>query len=368
MSTVRFRPLGFALPHFCPVFSVLEQPALSHRNVSRLPGFTVTYCLGWKTRECAYLVADTAVTSTRTARTNRTSFGELHRSVGGQNVEEAALKIAATPGAAMTFSGDAALGLEIARVFESTLGCGIEPREALDRAIKSHTPFGSNKSASLLCVFHEAGKPRLLSFNTKDDQQITEHGDEVVQLGSLKQSVFEQLSEAYIREVRNAHIEGRLLLTGTLALCQNYGVRNDLIQHGVGGAFCGGFVDSSGFQWQPDIGYLLFKGDVQSPSEVMGCVFAAVRNNVFVVRSVLGESRCFTTRRESEKQEDLESRVRAADMEALELLTAQKFQYLTFINVRLPIVAVIEMGRKHKHRSVILDPTICETGYYSDLY
>ena len=79
------------------------------------------------------------------------------------------------------------------------------------------------------------------------------------------------------------------MLAGVLAMCQSYVVLNNLIAFGVGGTFSGSFVDSSGFHWQPDTGYLLFgAAEDGSVSQVDG-VFTIVREDVLSVWSVLAD-------------------------------------------------------------------------------
>jgi hypothetical protein len=117
-------------------------------------GLPMTYCLGWKTQTCAYLVADTAVTSPRAPSTLRSSFGEAHVSKATKNVEEGALKIISARGAGITFSGNATLGRAVVDTFRMALAAGRAPRPALETAIASNVNSGDRVDLSVLCAFY----------------------------------------------------------------------------------------------------------------------------------------------------------------------------------------------------------------------
>lgn len=319
----------------------------------------MTYCLGWKTQTCAYLVADMAVTSPRATSTLRSSFGEEHVSEATKNVQEGALKIVSARDAGITFSGDATLGRAVIDTFRMALAAGHAPRPALETAIASNVNFGDRVDLSVLCAFAEQSDPRLLSFNRYNDQRFVEHvpGD-VVQLGSLvgRGNVLCQISDAFIGELKKADLDSSALLACALGLFQSYGIHNALLQHGVGGAFVGAFVDASGFHWQPNLGYLLFTPGQPDFSEYAG-VFLFVRDDVAVVRSVLadGPPRIFITSF-GDPLETSMKRAKKVDEQCMAALRDLQFDYLVFLSTAIPNVAVVEMGQRSQHRHVILHP------------
>jgi hypothetical protein len=321
----------------------------------------MTYCLGWKTQNCAYLVADTAVTSGRVPSTRLSSFGEAHVSEATENVEEGALKIISARGAGITFSGNATLGRAVVDTFRMALAAGLAPRPALQSAIASNVNSGDRVDLSVLCAFVEHGDPHLLSFNRDNDQRFVEHppGD-LVQLGSLvrRGNVVCQISDVFIGELKKTDLEGSALLACALGLCQSYGNHNPLLAHGVGGAFVGAFVNASGFHWQPNIGYLLFTPGEPDFSEHAG-VFLFIRDDVLVVRSLLadGPPRIFITSL-GEPLETALIRAKEVDQQCLAALRELQFDYLVFLNTAIPVVAVIEMGRRSEHREVIMHPLL----------
>ena len=83
----------------------------------------MTYCLGWKTDNYAYLVADAAVTSNRPSTEERTSFGELHvqNKNKNKNIFEGALKVVPIENAAITFSGNEHTGRSIVQTLRLAL-------------------------------------------------------------------------------------------------------------------------------------------------------------------------------------------------------------------------------------------------------
>jgi hypothetical protein len=321
----------------------------------------MTYCLGWRTQACAYLVTDTAVTSGRVPSTRMSSFGEAHVSEATKNVAEGALKITSVRGAGITFSGNATLGRAVVDTFRMALAAGRAPRPALETAIGSNVNSGDRVDLSVLCAFVEHGDPNLLSFNRDNDKRFVEHAPgELVQLGSLvgKGHVVCQISDGFIGELKKSDLDGSALLACGLGLCQSYGIHNPLLAHGVGGAFVGAFVDASGFHWQPDIGYLLFIPGEPDFSEHAG-VFPFVRDGVLVVRSVLadGPHRIFITSF-GEPLETALIRAKEVDQQSLAALRELRFDYLVFLNTGIPVVAVIEMGRRSEHREVIMRPLL----------
>lgn len=333
----------------------------TYRLATKANGRAMTYCLGWTTETCAYLVADTAVTSGRLPSTHLSSFGEAHISEATKNVEEGALKITSARGAGIAFSGNATLGRAVVDTFRMAVVAGLAPRPALQTAIASNVNSGDRVDLSVLCAFVEHGDPHLLSFNRDNDQCVVEHipGD-LVQLGSLVGSgnVVCQISDAFIGQLKKTDLEGSELLACALGLCQSYGIHNPLLPHGVGGAFVGAFVNVSGFHWQPNIGYLLFTPGEPDFSEHAG-VFPFIRDDVLVVRSLLagGPPRIFINSL-GEPPETALIRATEVDQQCLAALRELQFDYLVFLNTAIPVVAVIEMGRRSDHREIIMHPLL----------
>jgi hypothetical protein len=317
----------------------------------------MTYCLGWKTQTCAYLVADSAVTSGCAPSMLRSSFGEQHVTGERKNVEEGALKIISAPSAGLTSSArDATICFDIADTFRLALAVGHAPRQALESAIISNVKPG-RVDFSLLCAFVEHGEPHLLSFNRDGEQGLVEHeAGDLVQLGALvgRGNVVSQISDAFIGYLTKSDLDGPASVACALGLCQSYGILNPLLSHGVGGAFVGAFVDASGFHWQPDMAYSLITPGEPPEYPV---VFSFIRDDVLIVRSLLadGPRRIFMNSL-GEPDETSNARAWRVDGKCLAALRELQFEYLVFLNTALPIVAVVEMAGRREHGYVILHP------------
>lgn len=321
----------------------------------------MTYCLGWKTKHCAYLVADTATTSGRPLSNRLSSFGEQHVEAPGANVEEGALKILATEHAALTLCGDSRLGYSIYDSFGTALEAGAEPRDALQQAVASNV-VSTPPNLSLLCVFMEDNVPRLVSFNRNQDSAFADHEiEEIIQLGSLNEAdhIMCQISDSLIKQLATTDLDGEPLLACAVGLCQSFGLSNILVEKGVGGTFAGGFVDALGFHWQADITYLLYSLDDSSSFSQGDSVFVFVRDSVMVVRSVLadGPARILATSR-AEPLATVLARAKRADLQCLEAARGQEVEYLIFLSTRAPIITVVQMARKREHRYVVIHPWI----------
>lgn len=318
----------------------------------------MTYCLGWKTETCAYLIADAAVTSPAAPSKLRSSFGEAHISGTANNVEEGALKIISAGSAGITFSGDASIGYPFVDAFRYAIDLGVEPKAALERTILS-VNVHQDTPLSVLCAFGDRNGPHLLSFNAKHDGCIVDHvGRDLIQLGSLvgsDQEFITRISDDFIQWMKNTNLEGPDHLACTLGMCQSYGLHNNLLRNGVGGTFSGAFVDKTGFHCQPDILYLLFMPGDNSTG--MDGIFAFNRSNVLIVQSILddGPARIFVTSEQTEPQDKTVERARDVYEQSLSAMHRLDFDYLSFLNTLAPRLAVLEMNNNKEHRYAIIE-------------
>jgi len=218
------------------------------------------------------------------------------------------------------------------------------------------------KAVSALFAYFEDGGPKLSSFNVGNNLSHLEHAaGELVQIGSASQdSVLAGMSEAFINVMQNNIREGAPLLSCILALCQHFGIHNNLINFGAGGTFADCLVCSGGFFWQKDIVYLVSDLSTASPEVPQNTAFVAVRHDVLAVRSKLtaGPPRLFTTMRPAETVDNVKERCRIADELTLEVLRSQRFDVITILDTRFPVVGLVEMYRKLAHRDIVIDPAV----------
>ena len=64
-------------------------------------------------------------------------------------------------------------------------------------------------------------------------------------------------------------------------MLQSYGIHDYLIENGVGGGFCGLYMDQSGIHWQPDILYLVVHPQLKD----VGMVGSFGRTNIWCLFS-----------------------------------------------------------------------------------
>jgi hypothetical protein len=157
----------------------------------------MTYILGWKFGHYAYVVADTALTlirptrhdSERVVADRTTSFGELNVCETQRVVSEGVLKLINMDQLAVAFCGDIPAAQSVVEALAFGLQQGVPPRKALEQALLSNGPFGSNKQINLIVSIPASPEPVLLAFNIDGDQRVHEIPDEtLVQFGSMPPS------------------------------------------------------------------------------------------------------------------------------------------------------------------------------------
>ncbi|WP_103973309.1 hypothetical protein [Methylovulum psychrotolerans] len=104
----------------------------------------MTYCLGWKSKTAAFLIADSAVTK-RIAITEdkkllqESSFGEKQGQMNtGKYVYERTLKLNSVNKIAITFAGDADFGGNFVSLIKDNLDYGINIKTAIQYSINNY--------------------------------------------------------------------------------------------------------------------------------------------------------------------------------------------------------------------------------------
>ena len=92
----------------------------------------MTYCAGWKYRDAVFLLADSAVTKSAKPINSHSSFGQLHREVRGEHVEEGLLKLVPLgPGTVAAFAGDVGLATSCLEFLRDALPTATSARDLL---------------------------------------------------------------------------------------------------------------------------------------------------------------------------------------------------------------------------------------------
>ena len=312
----------------------------------------MTYCIGWKTKDAVFLIADSAVTSSAPINETHTttSFGEKHAWVGKESVQEMAVKVISIMNTVFTFAGDSTLGYSIAKTLRLALENGQSPKTALRDAIGSNVFPASNKSVSVLHGYYENGRPFLTSFNKQKNGQFENH-DDIVQIGSISEK-YRNLSEGALNALNQEFAKKaspKRLMSFVLTLVQSYGIRSYLIEKNVGGIFSGIYADATGVNWHSDTLYVIHDTAFKHKE----CVASIVRDNVLVVRSMFTyEERYFAT--DLGEGLSLPHWKNKNEKALQEFFNTCRFAYIVFLNNQYPHAVIVEMNHEleHKHFAI----------------
>lgn len=334
----------------------------------------MTYCLGFKTDNAAFVVAD-AVGTIRggdVALINPvSSFGETHIARDDRIVEERCLKVMNFKVATFAFAGDYHRGQPFAEAYQAALKAGLPPEVAFQRAANSIVPLPTNKALRAVTAFFD-GSPRLFSFNARGDQGIHEE-EKIVQLGSLPDdSTAFRFSESlghYVAEHRHG-MSPLNLLVGALGVCQSYCIHDGLLDRGVGGAFSGQVAMKDGVRWQPDIEYVKYSSQKlrgEAPGEPGDATAVVVRGDTLFTASWDGKPRLqgINYRLSTESDAEFGARTKKGKEEFLRFVERGEVAYTTLLDVDQRSIVVVEMprGRLHKYLARRQTPSGMEIGY-----
>jgi len=250
----------------------------------------MTYCLGWKSQNSVFIVADTALTTEAYKPTGPfvSSFGEVNYSSKDTYVREALLKICVVGKIIIGFAGNVNTAFEIIAVFKQLISSNSSVHEVLEKAIRSCGPYSKKNDVELIVGYVDKNGPRLISYNHDEERSIHEH-DQFVQVGSIA-SYYPALSEATIKMFLKGKLPDENMLAAITAILQNYGILDRLMKMKVGGVFFGISVNATGVSWQEDTSYFLYPPDLRSLQHIS----VVARDNVLSVSSSLsGDKRVF---------------------------------------------------------------------------
>lgn len=313
--------------------------------------YPMTYILGWRFGQSAYIVADTALTLARPTREERdrviadqtTSFGELVVRETERVVAEGVLKLIHLDQLAVAFCGDVRTARSVAEAIAFRLRQGVLPREAVQNALLSNAPFSdSSRQIHLIIGIPASREPILLAFNIEGDQRLHEVQDEtLVQFGSILPS-HKSLTATLLKQLAVFRDEPGRLLACALGIIQSFGVHDYLLSQGAGGSFVGLRVGPNGIRWQQDLLYVL-KADLDPMIDIVSSI---VRDHVLVVRSnLIHECRYFG----DSINDGLNDEWRHQWWDAAFDFTAQgRFDFVLLLNTAARIVSAVEMLKQQE--------------------
>ncbi len=314
----------------------------------------MTYVIAWKSNSEVFLAADTAITTTTTTATTRlnldlpeSSFGQDHflSPTGNKKVEERTTKVFLKNNIGIAFAGSYGLAINIARTFYEKINEKLSPNDALKDAIFLNQPFPKGESVQLVIGYYDS-HPKLLTFNSNHDSQIRDD-ENIVQLGNPS-NTHKDLTKSWLEDtLLKADIEPKLHLSAALGVFQSYNLFSPQMQNGIGGAFCGLYIDKSGGMWQPDILFLEYGG--KREKQVSTCF----RHDCFIINSAtIGQSRCLLLYLETLSPDFLKSQVSKAIAKGKKLNKKAQFQYIVIFGVNKANITVIGMNRENRHECI----------------
>jgi len=292
----------------------------------------MTYVLAWKSDRSVFFVSDTAGSGpVKPPGMPRSSVGETQTSERrdtGDFVEESLLKIGhLRRGVVFGYSGRVSHATDLLVEFERRLRTRSPIVECFTGALDGFGPTSPVRDVEVAFGFWDGERPRLFSYSALGSQRLSEH-DELVQLGSIHRTQYPGLSDLLISSLRDSGIPDERFLELALAVCQSYGVFDVLMEHGVGGYFCGIEVDESGPRWQKDtivVSYVPSSdGGIESPVWTK----AGVREDVLLLHSSVATKKVIANRVMTEDFKDWQSRWKERAVEYLNSGTAEVCVFL----------------------------------------
>lgn len=306
----------------------------------------MTYCVGWKSDSAVYLVADSAVESDEPPRLSHSSFGEKHASLqgrqAGRHVQEEALKLYDLGPCGVTFSGSVDAGRRMIDFMRNEIAEGRDSKSAFASATRND---GLKRKVKALMAYSVGNTPRLAAFNENEDGKVRWNADSA-HIGSISDA-YVDLTEKCISGIRSTPAIPERQLAQTLALVQSYGIHRYLLEEGVGGCFCGLYVDQSGVHWQPDTLYVVTHSDFNS----IGMVGVFARRNVLCLFSSLCEAGkiVFASPELNESGELLRQRFSEIERQVEQKHEAAIFDYVTIFNTAKHVAVTVELIGNQEH-------------------
>ncbi|MGG0338137.1 hypothetical protein [Priestia aryabhattai] len=226
----------------------------------------MTYCIGFRTEQAVFLIADSLITETKKNKQLENIFGrftttgrllEHDKYTFAENVQKVRML---TDGVLITFATN-----DVDRTLEAldTMKGYIGDDTSLIKDILP-TMLEGLEETELLFSYSENGEPKLFSYNLDKKRCIKEHEvGEIVAIGSGKSyPTLIQESEKFIKKSIN-HIEDNPedLLTHVLAGLTSFMNSSELLsllQYQIGGNLLGGYVNGKTSHIMKDTMYLFY--------------------------------------------------------------------------------------------------------------
>ena len=303
----------------------------------------MTYSLAWKSDKSIFMAADTAITSSEELNIQKSSFGQKHYQDKNtaRSVQESVVKFFLEYNIGLTFAGSYDLAISVAKSFYTEIIKNKSPLEALKWSLFLNPPT-EDKNIQLAIGYFD-GEPKLITYNSEHNSKI-EVDKYIVQLGNPLE-VHKRLSRAWIEDlINNKSYKDDLKLSAALGIFQSYNLFSPQMERGIGGAFCGLYIDKLGGHWQPDILFIEHGGN---NSKLVSTCF---RHDCLVINSpTIGQSRCFLSYLPPLDNKYIISQANKAIAKGKTLSNQAEFEYIVILNVEKVTIPLVEMNRNKKH-------------------
>lgn len=246
--------------------------------------------------DASYIWADTAVTvpSPNDLTSRRTAFGENSSVSSERRVDQGALKIERYGDLVVACAGDSVMARAIVGTFRQLLSAGTSVEDAFRGSIISNSPIPVGREVQLCCAFHSNDSSRIIAFNDFGDNKFRLLCDrDYLQFGSAPDHILAYAEASLSLLVENqAHAEPDIFLLLVLATLQRNGPSENLMPHGVGGAYCGVRVGSDGVHWQKDVINFIYSSN-DAELTLRDSAITYVRDDVLVAVPAIGRPAVF---------------------------------------------------------------------------
>jgi len=245
----------------------------------------MTICIAIKVGTTVYLAADSMVTGENPQHSVSATGEKLHNTSRGPISDNCWKVYPIGSQQLMTYAGVERTGDAIADILASGYDTEAYPLQQMKTAIDSVKPMPEDRAVDVLwaCPWGEDTKLIYFNFDTDDILEIPSGSFKII--GSMPPANRKALNTLIQKTLKNLpeqeDPEGLItVLLGVLMADARY---FNLVEHGIGGAFCGGYVTPQGRGWQPDILFQPYKKTANGSVFNGMQIHTLVRDNNFVI-------------------------------------------------------------------------------------
>lgn len=318
----------------------------------------MTYSVAWKTDTAAFIVTDSAVTTSIDQRNGEsngtTSFGERQgRLDNGNYVYERAYKIFSKSNIAYSLAGDAKFGTEFINdvIFRIEIGLNVE--SSIKGAIDNYPDFKFKPSIEVTIAFYDE-HPQIVTVKNKRltcvefEEGLVLTGSPTKELINYTNTFYTVFMKDYLK-IPLGSVSDEELLVKMIALLQSYGIHNYTIENGIGGAYTGLSVTDSGVKYQPDICYLISGENPAFDSQKIAAVNAN-EHSVCIINTDISDIVI-----SNENSDITELCQNSFLVNSRNKFDRGEYKYFIFMNIYCHIVCIVNMNFSRHHLLLSLD-------------